>query len=271
MSDLTVVLTSCRRHDLLVKTLDSFFASNDYPIQEFIIIEDSDLVSVMEITDRYPNQPLRIIVNGQNIGQHRSIDKAYALVKTPYILHLEDDWVFPVQGVVTNAINVLKDHDDLLMVSLRSDKDIPSNIRRLPTFDKPASFRKVGPLAHHVWFSFTFNPTVKRLSDYKDLPEGYAGFSSEAALSLYYKDQGAVMGWLIGAGVDHMGWERSNYTPVKAPTIAAKIARVNRFLSVHTLRKWKNSVVRRFAHIRRKRRLAAEPPPSRQTESWPEQ
>lgn len=253
MSDLTVVLTSCRRHDLLVKTLGSFFASNDYPVHEFIIIEDSDVESIQEIAGLYPQHPLRFVVNGTNIGQHRSIDKAYALVTTPYILHLEDDWIFPVPGVVTKAMRVLKENDDLLLVSLRTDKDMPNNIRRLPVTQHPAAFRKVGPLLHHVWFSFTFNPTVKRLSDYRKLPGGYAAFNSEAALSLYYKDQGAIMGWLEGAGVDHLGWERSNYTPPKALSMSTLGARAKRFFSPHTLRKWKNSVVRRIAHARRRR------------------
>ena len=255
MSDLTVVLTSCRRHDLLVKTLDSFFASNDYPLHEFIVIEDSDQVEVEQISARYPGQPLRFIVNGNNIGQHRSIDKAYACVTTPYILHLEDDWEFPKPGVVRQALEVLKANDDLLLVSLRSDKDMPANIRRLPIFGQPAAHRKVGPLAHHVWFSFTFNPTVKRLSDYKLLPGGYAAFNSESALSLYYKNQGRIMGWLVDAGVDHLGWERSNYTPVEQKSFLTLVGKVSRFFSMRTLRKWKNSITRRVDHLRRKQRL----------------
>lgn len=267
MSDLTVVLTSCRRHDLLVKTLDSFFASNDYPLHEFIVIEDSDQFAVQNIAERYPDQPLRFVVNGTNIGQHRSIDKAYALVTTPYILHLEDDWEFPKPGVVAKAVEVIKSNPDLLMVSLRSDADIPSKIRKLAIVAQPAPFRRVGPLVHHVWFSFTFNPTVKRLSDYKKLPDGYTGFASEAALSLYYKDQGAVLGWLVGTGVDHLGWERSNYTPVEALKAATLLKKLNRFFSLRTLRKWQNSITRRIAHLQRKRRSVSESSQSHSVDS----
>lgn len=68
MSDLTVVLTSCRRPDLLIGTLDSFFSTNDYPLREFIIIEDSDDRSVWAIPARYPEQPIRVILNGVNIS-----------------------------------------------------------------------------------------------------------------------------------------------------------------------------------------------------------
>jgi hypothetical protein len=41
-SDVTLVLTSCGRQDLLERTLDSFFVYNTYPIREFIVIEDGD-------------------------------------------------------------------------------------------------------------------------------------------------------------------------------------------------------------------------------------
>ena len=41
LSKITMVLTSCGRNDLLEKTLDSFFKYNTYPIERYIIIEDS--------------------------------------------------------------------------------------------------------------------------------------------------------------------------------------------------------------------------------------
>lgn len=57
MSELTVVLTSCRRHDLLLKSLESFFATNDYPISEIIIIEDSEQSPEQAVLARFPDQP----------------------------------------------------------------------------------------------------------------------------------------------------------------------------------------------------------------------
>lgn len=41
MKKITFVLTSCGRNDLLEKTLDSFFKWNTYPIERYIISEDS--------------------------------------------------------------------------------------------------------------------------------------------------------------------------------------------------------------------------------------
>ena len=41
MKDVSLVVTSCGRFDLLERTLDSFFKYNTYPIKEVIITEDS--------------------------------------------------------------------------------------------------------------------------------------------------------------------------------------------------------------------------------------
>lgn len=250
MSDITVVLTSCRRHDLLVKTLESFFGTNDYPIAEFIVIEDSDLASVESIRERFPDQPLRFIMNGTNIGQLRSIDRAYAEVKTPYILHLEDDWEFPVGGILARAVEILKRERDVYLVQLRTDADMPDNVRRIPEM-RDLGYRKIAPTAHHVWHSFTFNPSLKRLADYQMLPSGYAGFANEAEISLHYKKQGAIMAWLSGTGVGHIGWGRSNFGFRPQKGLKGVWQRVCRFLSLATIRKWRRSLGRRAAHLRR--------------------
>ena len=41
MKEVSLVITSCGRFDLLKRTLDSFFEKNTYPIKEIIITEDS--------------------------------------------------------------------------------------------------------------------------------------------------------------------------------------------------------------------------------------
>ncbi|CUX40651.1 MULTISPECIES: glycosyltransferase family 2 protein [Agrobacterium] len=253
MSDLTVVLTSCRRPDLLVATLDAFFATNDYPLHEFIVIEDSDDASVLDVPARYPGQPIRVILNGVNLGQHRSIDKAYSQVQTPYILHLEDDWTFPVKGIVARGIEVLKQDSQVGLVQLRADEDLPAAIKKVsPAFGDPG-YWKIPPAAHRVWHSFTFNPTLKRLADYRQLPNGYAGFTSEAEISLHYKDRGVIMAWLSDTKVTHLGYGRSNYGSKTPRNLAGWMQDVQRFFSTATLKKWRRSVVRRVAHAKRKR------------------
>jgi glycosyltransferase involved in cell wall biosynthesis len=254
MSNITVVLTSCRRQDLLVQTMDSFFASNDYPIKEFIVIEDSNDQTVAEIARRYPDQPIKIIINGNNLGQHRSIDKAYAEVTTPYILHLEDDWLFPVPGFIAKGIDILEHEPNCHLVQLRDDADMPKEVRRLDRKSiGDARYSMIPPATHRVWHSFTYNPTVKRLADYQRLEAGYAGFTTEAEISLFYKDQGSEMAWLLGAGIKHIGWDRSNFGHSGGGTPKAMLNRAKRFFSLKTLSKWQRSINRRIAHNHRKR------------------
>ena len=97
-SEVTVVITSCGRFDLLKKTLDSFFTFNTYPVKKVIITEDSGDDGVYTaIPEEYKNY-FTIIVNKPKLGQIRSIDKAYSLVDTDYIFHCEDDWDFYRDG-----------------------------------------------------------------------------------------------------------------------------------------------------------------------------
>ena len=47
----------------------------------------------------------KIIYNDVNIGQCKSIDKAYELVDTEYIFHCEDDWEFTSPNFIINLLN----------------------------------------------------------------------------------------------------------------------------------------------------------------------
>ena len=103
----TVVLTSCNRVELLDKTIESFHKHNTYPIEEFIIIEDStDIKAIKHIKNNYSDYTL--IFNEENLGTFKSIDKAYSQVNTPYIFHLEDDWKFVREGFIEDSMKILE-------------------------------------------------------------------------------------------------------------------------------------------------------------------
>ena len=56
MNDVTVVITSCGRVNLLRETIDSFITFNTYNIAEIILIDDSGDPGVhSEIKKLYPN------------------------------------------------------------------------------------------------------------------------------------------------------------------------------------------------------------------------
>lgn len=248
MSSVSVVVTSCRRIDLLRETLKSFLLHNEYPISEIVIIEDSDDSSVYDISDIFPGMPFRIILNGKNKGQILSIDYAYATIKSEYIFHIEDDWSFSQHGVIARSIDILSNFPKILMVSARDDADMPRYIRSLPdTRIGDAVFKRVYPEIHYLWHTFTFNPGLKRLEDYNALDMGYAGIGGEGAISQYYKLKGRDMAWLLDGGVRHLGDGRSNY----GQTVPKDVIRP-RPVSSSDLEKWRHSISRWFWHLLRK-------------------
>ena len=89
--DLTLVITSCNRLDLLHRTLRTMRPWIE-EIPHRIIVEDSD--ADPGLFDPFRDQGFQVLVNGRNLGQLPSIDLAYAECRTEFILHCEDDWEF---------------------------------------------------------------------------------------------------------------------------------------------------------------------------------
>lgn len=244
-SDVTMVVTSCRRFDLLEKTLTSFFKWNDYPLKEIIIIEDSDDTGIFQFKDLFPDQPIRVIFNEINIGQTRSVDKAYAEVTTPFIFHIEDDWEFTDFGVIRDLKTALETEPNALLALARTETDIPKYVGSVRTTKKNGiSYKRLYPELHFRWYTFTYNPTLKRTADYRQLPEGYAGVGNELALSRFYKAQNKDLCWVLGHDVRHIGGHgRTNYPKQKAKSSSAAISK--------NKEKWSQSAKRRFWHALR--------------------
>ena len=91
-ANITLVITSCMRYDLLEKTISSMEPwIGNFPAK--ILIEDSNLGQV-NLFDKLRSKGWKVLLNHRQIGQHLSIDRAYEQVQTPYIFHVEDDWNF---------------------------------------------------------------------------------------------------------------------------------------------------------------------------------
>lgn len=220
--DVTLVITSCNRPNELFKTLTSFFKYNTYPIKDIIIIDDSGINNCINNCIKVipSNINSTLIYNEHNIGQIKSIDKAYSLVKTKYIFHCEDDWEFYEKGFIEISLDILKLNDKILNVWLREYKNfvvlrnghpinkqiIDNKYRVLSTFKERTN----------IWSGFTFNPGLRRLKDYK-LFSPYSQFINsdkcglggvEQALSkIYNKHQYISAITLNEEGfVKHIGW-----------------------------------------------------------------
>ena len=219
-SNVTLVITSCNRFDLLKKTLESFSKNNTYPIKEIIIIEDSGNPKIRNII---PNQWLdntKLIINEKNLGQIKSIDLAYQEVKTDYIFHCEDDWLFYRSGFIEDSMTILESDQSILTVWLR---DIEKDIEKNYPFHYVFNEKKIDKIAFYQlgskssdWRGFTFNPTLKRKSDYKKLLryERYnmKAITTEAFLSNFYDAIGMHVVILKDSAVEHIGWNDHVFT-----------------------------------------------------------
>lgn len=230
-SNITFVLTSCGRLDLLEQTLDSFFKHNTYSIDKFIITEDSGDEEVFKACDllnqKYGNK-LTFIYNNIKLGQSRSIDRAYATITTPYVFHCEDDWQFYASGFIEKSIQLLEARPEVLQAWIRPKTDgILNKISPEVFWAGSIPFRAVQPASFYTgkvlengdketvinYMGFSYNPGVKRMSDYFKLGSGgYSQFGKEHLVDHYYRDLGYKVVSITMTDADgyvkHIGWER---------------------------------------------------------------
>ncbi len=224
-NDVTMVLTSCNRPNELKITLQSFFKFNTYPLKKIIIIDDSGKKGCIdECLSFIPSHVNKtIIYNDKNIGQIKSIDKAYSLVETEFIFHCEDDWEFYDYGFIEKSLDILSINDKIYTVWLREYKNykVVSNGHTVESQIYNNIYRKmcIFKERNNIWSGFTFNPGLRRLRDckllmpyisYKNSPECNSGGIEQALSNLYYKHGYISATTLKEEGyVKHIGWNNS--------------------------------------------------------------
>lgn len=117
-TDITFVLTSCGRFDLLAETPRTFVACNTAPIARYVLVEDSGDASVRDAVSGL-GIAVHVIVNESRLGQMASIDRAYRTVGTPYTFHCKDDWRFFRPGFVEESRAVLEGVPSISLVNGR--------------------------------------------------------------------------------------------------------------------------------------------------------
>ena len=215
---ITVVLTSCNRPNELTITLKSFFKYNTNPIKKIIIIDDSGIKDC--ISESLKEIPIdidkTIIYNEKNIGQIKSIDIAYGLVDTEYIFHCEDDWEFYDYGFIEKSLEILKSDDKICLVWLRKYKNgILLNNGHNINMAIVKNYRLVSNNFLGKWMGFSFNPGLRKLSDYKLInnyskfcDEKYGG-TGELALQTEYRKLNKLVAISLNENgyVRHIGWD----------------------------------------------------------------
>lgn len=180
MKEVTVCITSCGRWNLLQATLNSFLRLNKYPIAKYLLHEDSGDIRIFEkIQEKYPM--FHLIRSEENVGLLKSIDKLYDLVETEYIFHLEDDWIFENNpDFIQQSLKVLE-NPNIHQVWIR--QGIPEDWLEQEDL---GGYRMVKNCHFGDWCGFSFNPGLRRLSDYKQIfPNGYNALNTHGTNSVF--------------------------------------------------------------------------------------
>lgn len=206
MNNISLVLTSCGRLDLLEQTVKSIhpYILDNTKIK--ILIDDSgnkDIYSRIESNPLFSNW--KKIYNEENIGQPKSVDKAYSFVDTDYIFHCEDDWIFDNRfDFINDSLAILKTHNNIMQVTFR--KDCPHPLINM----NGISIKTPGWRGE--WFGFTYNPSIIK-TDVIRKAQPYSG-QNEQSLSKKFNSLGYVTASIYGV-VSHIGWGRSTNSHIK--------------------------------------------------------
>ncbi len=227
MRGYSIVVTSCGRIDLLRQTLQSLKDKLDHAPQAWIIIEDSGDERVREVAAEL-GLSAEIILNRPQIGQIKSIDKAYAQVKTPYVFHCEDDWEFFRNGFIAESFLVLEGRPDVSVVCLRPRSEQNKLVRDAPRESVAGvAMFTLDPSFHPEYFSYSFNPGLRRMKDYYAIGP-FAPLGHEEDVSYYFKRAGFRLANLEEPAVRHIGDDRHVLDPTQPKRAKDPWARLKR-------------------------------------------
>ena len=203
----TLAITSCGRHDLLERTLVSFYSTVDELPYETIIYEDGPTPKPKWLSDSWV---VKWIQGGERIGQLAAADALYQHIKTPEVFHCEDDWLFTKPAeYIRRSRKILESHRQVIMVSLRGRTGWHPLVKD-PLYPFP-----IAQPDWNGWGGFAFNPGLRRLADWQRIG-GYslhathsAGAEHERQLSMMYHKMGYIIADLGEEIVRHLGEGRS--------------------------------------------------------------
>ena len=208
-SDVTFVVASAARFDLLETTLESFLQYNSAAIAKYVLTEDRGGRKVMDVLEQFPVQ-FDVLVHEPPIGAYASIDRAYETVTTPYIFHCEDDWRFFRSGFIEESKVLLDAFPKISMVLCRGPgQTVMSD--RIYQGDRQehrgVAFRCAPRLADPHWLGYSFNPGLRRLLDYKKVGS-FNRRGMEIDASIFFKRQGMTMAVLEEPACETIGYQR---------------------------------------------------------------
>ena len=175
-----VTITACNRPDLLMQTLGSFLKYADLPLGKIYVHEDSGIEGVNDsVKTVFPE--VVFIEPKEKKGQIISIDTLMSMVKTPYLISLEEDWLFDRTGFMKMSLDILESVSNISEVWLRYPNERNGHkctgVRRKTPNGTQYQMLMTG--YRRDWHGTSFGPTLRRLSDYKKVfPNGYSGVTT---------------------------------------------------------------------------------------------
>lgn len=209
---ITVTLTHFKRLDLLKETLRSFFSTNRYEIDQFLIIDDSAENYYSDEIKKHHSDHATIIVNEKNIGQRRSIDRLIKACNNEFIFHLEEDWLFDSQQIdyIKDSLVILKNNPDIHQVHIRHQNDDPHPCIGDVSYIDNVGFKFLDNNWKGCWTGFSFNPGLRRKSDLEKMfPNGLIEFKDEMQASIHTKKFNYRAVRLENTVCKHIGWGNS--------------------------------------------------------------
>lgn len=209
MEPVTFILTSSNRFDLLCQTIDSFMAVNEYPISKFIINEDSgNKECANKILKRYGDY-MHVLFHPKREGLSKAIDTLIRNVDTEYVFTCEDDWLFENnRNFISESLNILLSNPHIHQVWIRKNTDHAHPLGE-PFELNGIKVRDVLKGYQGHWGGFTFNPSLRRMSDIRNMfPMGFSLFGDEALCSKHVERIGYDAVSLVNHACKHIGWGR---------------------------------------------------------------
>ncbi|MCS1410950.1 MAG: hypothetical protein M2R45_04145 [Verrucomicrobia subdivision 3 bacterium] len=241
--DYSLVITSCGRFDLLRRTVASFLKFADIKPRQYIIVEDSGDESVREILAPF-DAPFEILINQPNTGQRPSldrlnaaIDRGYAQVRFPYIFHCQDDWEFFRSGFIRESFILLNALPKTSVIMLRG-RDYPRPLTKIPVREiNGVRFCQKGTsLRKSLFDGYSFNPGLRRLTDYQKLAPFSKFKGGEAEVLYKFLKLGFIMAHLEIPAVAHIGWEQRSPRRQVDKRILQKLKK--RLMRLHLVARW---------------------------------
>jgi len=241
-----VTMTTCKRLDLFTRTINSFINNcldlSDYIYDWYIIDDNSSDEDIEFIKNNYPF--IKIIRKTENERGHaRSMNMIRNLIinkiKTPYYLHLEDDFDFVIQdNYIKKSIHIMKEDDSIKQVMFNlnyiEDFSVTNNTRGSTlkyTNDSQRYFihnyiprsetdrLKINYPNCHYWPHFSFRAGLNKteLLELGEFIETPCHFEMEYAFK--YMNKGYKTAFLDGINYYHIGrrtYERNDNNKTNA-------------------------------------------------------